>query len=85
MTTRYGKWTTLDYALVKCRESYGWNNAVGYPNVERPGGRPTARVSMMHDDLVQAGAFMGFHTGWEQPDFYAINGGKPEYKPSFYR
>ena len=28
---------------------------------------------------------MGFHAGWEQPDWYTVDGSKPEYKPSFYR
>jgi len=28
---------------------------------------------------------MGFHAGWEQPDWYSIDGSTPEYKPSFYR
>ena len=40
------------------------NNAVGFPHEEREGGRPTYRVSGIHDDLVKAGAFMGFHAGW---------------------
>ena len=61
---RYGKWTTQDYSLIKCQESYGMNNAVGFPHEEREGGRPTYRVSGIHDDLVKAGAFMGFHAGW---------------------
>ena len=61
------------------------NNAIGYPHEERLGGRPTYRTSGIHDDLLKAGAFMGFHAGWEQPDWYSIDGQKPEYKPSFYR
>jgi dimethylglycine dehydrogenase len=82
---RYGKWTTLDYTLAKCREGYGMNNAIGYPHEERHAGRPTGRVNMIYDELVSAGAFMGFHHGWEQPDWYSADGSKPEYKPSFYR
>ena len=62
------------------------NNAIGYPHEERHGGRPTYRVSGIHEDLVKAGAFMGFHAGWEQPDWYSLEAGKAaEYKPSFYR
>ena len=82
---RYGKWATTDYALEKCVESYGMNNAIGYPHEERLAGRPTYRVSGIHDDLVNAGAFMGFHAGWEQPDWYAPAGEVAEYKPSFNR
>ena len=61
------------------------NNAVGYPNEERLTGRPTYRVSGVYEETKAAGAFMGFHAGWEQPDWYAKPGEKPEYKPSFYR
>ena len=82
---RYGKWTSDEYTLTKCKESYGMNNAVGYPHEERHGGRPTYRVSGVYNELLDAGAFMGFHAGWEQPDWYAPPGEKPEYKPSFYR
>ena len=28
---------------------------------------------------------MGFHAGWEQPDWYSTDDSKPEYKPNFYR
>ena len=45
----------------------------------------TIRISGVHDELIKAGAFMGFHAGWEQPDWYTVDGSKPEYKPSFYR
>ena len=82
---RYGKWATTEYALEKCKESYGMNNAIGYPHEERLTGRPTYRISGVHHDLIGAGAFMGFHAGWEQPDWYAPAGEVPEYKPSFYR
>ena len=61
------------------------NNAIGYPHEERPVGRPTYRVSGIHNDLLNAGAFMGFHAGWEQPDWYAQPGEIAEYKPSFDR
>lgn len=82
---RFGKWADTEYSLIKCQESYGMNNAIGYPHEEREGGRPTYRVSGIHDDLVQAGAFMGFHAGWEQPDWYPIEKSAPNYQPSFYR
>jgi dimethylglycine dehydrogenase len=80
---RYGKWTTVDYALTKTRESYGCNNAIGYPNEERFAGRPTNRPRHIHDKLVSAGAHMGFNAGWEVPLWYAEPGETPEYKPSF--
>merc|ERR1719153_2184228 len=73
----------MDNALAKTRESYGFNNAIGYPNEERFAGRPTSRPSPLHDKLVAAGAHMGFNAGWEVPLWYAPTGEKPEYKPSF--
>ena len=32
---RYSAWTTDQYSLAKCRESYGMNTALGYPREER--------------------------------------------------
>ncbi len=34
-------WATLDYSLAKCRETYGMNNAAGFPREDRRAGRPT--------------------------------------------
>ena len=83
---RYGPWMTMDYALVKTRESYGMNNAYGYPYEERRAGRPTRRVTPIHDRLVTAGAHMGFVAGgWETPLWYAAPGEQPVYRPSFFR
>ena len=82
---RYGKWTTLEYALEKTRESYGMNNAYGYPYEERFAGRPTNRVNPLTDRLKKAGAHMGFAYGWEVPLWYAAPGETPEYKPSYQR
>ena len=32
---RYSTWTTDQYSLAKCRESYGMNTALGFPREER--------------------------------------------------
>lgn len=82
---RYGKWTNLEYTIAKTRESYGYNTALSYPNEERFAGRPTARVNPIYNLLVSRGAHMGFHAGWEQPDYFAAPGTTPEYQPSFSR
>lgn len=37
---RYGKWATKEYVMAKARESYGLNNQIGHPKLERPAGRP---------------------------------------------
>ena len=79
---RYGKWTTRTYTAVKARESYGMNTALGYPKEERPVGRP-ARVSGAYDAMKCRGAEFGFHSGWEQPNWFALPGDEGGYMPSF--
>ncbi|XP_043246255.1 dimethylglycine dehydrogenase, mitochondrial-like, partial [Amphibalanus amphitrite] len=82
---RYGSWTTDQYSVAKCRESYGMNTALGYPREERFAGRPTSRVSGAHEQLVRRGASMEQHNGWEQPAWFAAAGTRPAYLPSFRR
>ncbi|KAK6316143.1 hypothetical protein J4Q44_G00136670 [Coregonus suidteri] len=81
---RYGKWTTVPYMCAKARESYGFNNVVGYPKEERFAGRPTHRTSGVYE-LLKGKASMGFHTGWEQPHWFYKPGDDAGYKPSFRR
>ncbi|XP_053303954.1 dimethylglycine dehydrogenase, mitochondrial [Spea bombifrons] len=81
---RYGKWTTTHYTALKARESYGFNNIVGYPKEERFAGRPTERVSGLYN-LLKTKCSMGFHAGWEQPHWFYKPGDDVGYKPSFRR
>ncbi|XP_066502777.1 dimethylglycine dehydrogenase, mitochondrial [Hoplias malabaricus] len=81
---RYGKWTTVPYLCAKARESYGFNNVVGYPKEERFAGRPTSRVSGLYD-LLKEKCSMGFHAGWEQPHYFHKPGDEVGYRPSFKR
>ncbi|KAL2099803.1 hypothetical protein ACEWY4_004197 [Coilia grayii] len=81
---RYGKWTTVPYLCAKARESYGFNNVVGYPKEERFAGRPTERVSGIYELLKHQGS-MGFHAGWEQPHYFYKPGDQKGYHPSFRR
>ncbi|XP_012871272.1 PREDICTED: dimethylglycine dehydrogenase, mitochondrial [Dipodomys ordii] len=81
---RYGKWTTTQYTEAKARESYGFNNIVGYPKEERFAGRPTERVSGLYKTL-SAKCSMGFHAGWEQPHWFYKPGHDTQYRPSFRR
>uniref|UniRef100_A0A8C7LUG6 Dimethylglycine dehydrogenase, mitochondrial n=1 Tax=Oncorhynchus mykiss TaxID=8022 RepID=A0A8C7LUG6_ONCMY len=81
---RYGKWTTVPYLCAKARESYGFNNVVGYPKEERFAGRPTNRTSGVYE-LLKGKASMGFHAGWEQPHWFYKPGDNAGYKPSFRR
>ncbi|XP_053557345.1 dimethylglycine dehydrogenase, mitochondrial [Bombina bombina] len=81
---RYGKWTTTQYTALKARESYGFNNIVGYPKEERFAGRPTERVSGVYETL-KTKCSMGFHAGWEQPHWFYKPGDDTGYKPSYRR
>ncbi|XP_032133362.1 dimethylglycine dehydrogenase, mitochondrial isoform X3 [Sapajus apella] len=81
---RYGKWTTTQYTEAKARESYGFNNIVGYPKEERFAGRPTQRVSGLYQSL-ESKCSMGFHAGWEQPHWFYKPGQDTQYRPSFRR
>nr|XP_042906993.1 dimethylglycine dehydrogenase, mitochondrial isoform X2 [Parasteatoda tepidariorum] len=82
---RFGKWTTKEYVFSKSRETYGMNNSYTYPKEERSAGRPTSRVSGAYKRMVERGAQMSFHSGWEQPAWFALDGDIKEYKPSFNR
>uniref|UniRef100_A0A7N8XVI2 Dimethylglycine dehydrogenase, mitochondrial n=1 Tax=Mastacembelus armatus TaxID=205130 RepID=A0A7N8XVI2_9TELE len=81
---RYGKWTDVPFMCAKARESYGFNNVVGYPKEERFAGRPTSRTSGVYE-LLKDKASMGFHAGWEQPHWIYKPGDDTAYKPSFRR
>uniref|UniRef100_A0A4W6CZL5 Dimethylglycine dehydrogenase, mitochondrial n=1 Tax=Lates calcarifer TaxID=8187 RepID=A0A4W6CZL5_LATCA len=81
---RYGKWTDVPFMCAKARESYGFNNVVGYPKEERFAGRPTSRTSGVYE-LLKDKASMGFHAGWEQPHWFYKPGDDIGYKPSFHR
>ncbi|XP_004586372.2 dimethylglycine dehydrogenase, mitochondrial isoform X2 [Ochotona princeps] len=81
---RYGSWTTPQYTEAKARESYGFNNVVGYPKEERFAGRPTQRVSGLYD-ILRSKCSMGFHAGWEQPHWFYRAGQDTQYRPSFRR
>lgn len=82
---RYSTWTTREYVFKKARESYGMNNAIGYPKDERWAGRPTNRISGIYELMKKKGAEMGFHAGWEQPTWFSKPGDDIGYKPSFRR
>ncbi|XP_035214869.1 dimethylglycine dehydrogenase, mitochondrial-like [Stegodyphus dumicola] len=82
---RFGKWTTREYVFSKVRETYGMNNSYTYPKEERWAGRPTSRVSGAYKKMLERGAEMGFHAGWEQPAWFALENDCKGYKPSFER
>jgi len=81
---RYGKWATKEYVLAKARETYGLNNEMIHPKLERWAGRPV-RTSGIYKRLCERGAQMGMRSGWEQPNWFAGPGDEPGYRPSFRR
>lgn len=81
---RYGNWITREYVLAKARETYGLNNEMIHPKLERWAGRPV-RTSQIYQRLCERGAQMGLRAGWEQPNWFALPGDEPGYKPSFRR
>jgi len=78
-------WCSDKYVVDKCRESYGHNNAIGVPKEERFTGRPTSRITQIYEQQIQRGAEMSFHSGWEQPLWFALPGDTAGYFPSFRR
>uniref|UniRef100_A0A674MZZ7 Dimethylglycine dehydrogenase n=1 Tax=Takifugu rubripes TaxID=31033 RepID=A0A674MZZ7_TAKRU len=75
---RYSKWVDVPFLCAKARESYGFNNVVGYPKEERFAGRPTYRQSGVYQLLKDKGS-MGFHAGWEQPHWFYKPGDETGY------
>merc|ERR1719385_127792 len=53
-------------------------------DLEEPPNQPK-RPSPLQEELLAAGAHMGFSAGWEVPLWYARPGEKPHYAPSFER
>ena len=48
-------------------------------------GRPTKRLSTAYEKQMERQAYMNFHSGWEQPAWFALPGQKAEYIPTFGR
>jgi len=66
---RYGKFAGPRYALAKALETYQNEYGVGYPQEERPAGRP-ARKSPLYEALTRRGAVFGARGGWERAVYY---------------
>jgi len=66
---RYGKFADQRYALARALETYQNEYGVGYPQEERPAGRP-ARTSPLHEALARRGAVFGARGGWERAVYY---------------
>jgi len=67
---RYLPFANRAYVLAKALETYQNEYAVGYPQEERPAGRP-AKTSPLYDRLRALGAVFGARGGWERALYYA--------------
>ena len=81
---RFGEYATTDYTAAKVRECYALRFAVGYPEEERPAGRP-AKLSPLYERLKSARGVYGALRGWERPMWFAPEGVEATDKPSFRR
>ena len=57
---RYGQWATKDYVMAKARESYGLNNQIGHPKLERPAGRPIRKNLIQLEKSKEPGVSSAF-------------------------
>jgi len=67
---RYLQSVNRTYALAKALETYQNEYGVGYPQEERPAGRPE-KTSPLYDRLRSQGAVYGARGGWERAVYYA--------------
>jgi dimethylglycine dehydrogenase len=67
---RYLPFANKTYTLAKALETYQSEYGVGYPQEERPAGRP-AKTSPLYDRLRAQGAVFGARGGWERAVYYA--------------
>ena len=80
---RYTGYATATYVTAKAVEVYQNEYAPGFPNEERPAGRPL-RASPLYGVLAARGAHYGARGGWERPCWFARPGDAPD-APSFLR
>lgn len=60
---RFDRWADRRFFIEKSRETYSMFYNWSYTN--RPGGRPTERVSGVYARLVKEGGVFSFRNGWE--------------------
>ena len=66
---RYPGFADRSYTLAKALEIYQNEYGIGYPQEERPAGRP-ALASPLYEELRTAGAVYGARGGWERAVYY---------------
>ena len=83
-TRRFLAFADRPYALARALETYENEYGVGYPQEERPAGRP-AKTSPLHERLRAQGAVFGARGGWERAVYYARADDPPGAERSFRR
>ncbi|OQS07245.1 dimethylglycine dehydrogenase, mitochondrial, partial [Thraustotheca clavata] len=81
---RYGTWTSKEYVAEKARESYGDNNLIGHPYLDKKRSRDM-RITPIHNVLRKKGAQFGAHTAWEVPHWFAQVPAEQGHEASYYR
>ncbi|MBL8707817.1 MAG: FAD-dependent oxidoreductase [Rhodospirillaceae bacterium] len=81
---RYTVFADQKYVTDKAIELYQNEYAIGFPNEERPAGRPRLKTPL-YDKLVAKGAVMGARGGWERAAYFPRNPAEAEAKLSFHR
>jgi dimethylglycine dehydrogenase len=81
---RYTGYATKTYTAAKAVEIYQKEYAPGFPNEERPAGRPL-RTSPLYQRLKAKGARFGARGGWERPTWFGDPTAHVEDAPSFRR
>lgn len=66
---RFSAHATPEYTLAKAIEVYEDEYAIGFPQEERPAGRP-AKTSPTYSRLKDKGALFGARNGWERPTWF---------------
>jgi dimethylglycine dehydrogenase len=72
------------YTLAKAIEVYENEYAIGFPQEERPAGRP-AKVSPTYGRLEKRGALFGARNGWERPTWFVRPQDHVRARPTFGR
>ena len=80
---RFTGYATKTFTAAKAVEIYQNEYAPGFPNEERPAGRPL-RTSPLFDRLKAKGARFGARGGWERPTWFSRRG-EPDDSPGFLR
>jgi dimethylglycine dehydrogenase len=70
---RYLEHANQKFTLAKAIETYQHEYGIGYPQEERPAGRP-AKASPLYDRLKAKGAVFGARGGWERAVYFAKPG-----------